>query len=235
MKNKDVIKEQYEAWASTYDLDKVEIIRKDMGIELEEFVNCILDNCQLKKGQEILDVGIGTGLISVSISKSLSGNCKILGIDITDAMLAKAKNNIKMESLDHVISLKKASAENLPVENSFVDLVVCVFTIRHTHIERALREFMRVLKPKGRVVIVDLYAPERWGSLSAKILMPIFKLLFMRKKEMSAEKRSKLLTLEEWKTKAMEIGGKEVKIEDFPHMDEPEWKPGKMIISWIKE
>jgi len=235
MNNKDVIKEQYEAWASTYDLDKVEIIRKDTGIELEEFVNHILDNCQLKKGQEILDVGVGTGLISVSISKSLSGNCKILGIDITDAMLAKAKNNIKMESLGHVISLKKASAENLPVENSFFDLVVCVFTIRHTHIERALREFMRVLKPKGRVVIVDLYAPERWGSLSARIVMPIFKLLFMRKKEMSAEKRSKLLTLEEWKTQAMEIGGKEVKIENFPHIDEPEWKPGKMIISWIKE
>ena len=236
MKDKeDVIKEQYEAWTSTYDLDKVEIIRKDTGIELEEFVNHILDNCQLKKGQEILDVGIGTGLISVSISKSLSGNCKILGIDITDTMLAKAKNNIKMESLDHVISLKKASAENLPVKNSFYDLVVCVFTIRHAHIERALREFMRVLKPKGRVVIVDLYAPERWGSLSARIVMPIFKLLFMRKKEMSAEKRSKLLTLEEWKTQAMEIGGKEVKIENFPHIDEPEWKPGKMIISWIKE
>jgi ubiquinone/menaquinone biosynthesis C-methylase UbiE len=235
MNNKDVIKEQYEAWASTYDLDKVEIIRKDMGIELEEFVNCILDNCQLKKGQEILDVGIGTGLISVSISKSLSGNCKILGIDITDAMLAKAKNNIKMESLGHVISLKKASAENLPVKNSFYDLVVCVFTIRHAHVERALREFMRVLKPRGRVVIVDLYAPERWGSLSAKIVMPIFKLLFIRKKEMRAEKRSKLLTLEKWKTKAMEIGGKEIKIENFPHIDEPEWKPGKMIISWIKK
>lgn len=235
MNNTDTIKEQYEAWASTYDLDKVEIIRKDTGIELEEFVNHILDSCQLKEGQKILDVGIGTGLISASISKKLSGNCKILGIDITDAMLAKAKNNIKMESLDHVISLKKASAENLPVENGFFDLIVCVFTIRHTRIEGALREFMRVLKPKGRVVIVELYAPERWGSISAKIVMPIFKLLFMRKKEMSAEKRSKLLTLEEWKTQAMEIGGKEVQIKNFPHIDEPEWKPGKMIISWIKE
>ena len=235
MNNPETIKEQYEAWASTYDLDKIEIIRKDTGIELEEFVNHILDNCQLKKGQEILDVGIGTGLISVSISKRLAGNCKILGIDITDTMLAKAKNNIKMESLDHVISLKKASAENLPAENSFFDLVVCVFTIRHTRIEGALREFMRVLKPKGRVVIVDLYAPERWGSLSAKIVMPIFKLLFMRKKKMKAEKQSKLLTLEEWKTQAMKTGGKEVQIKKFPHIDEPGWKPGKMIISWIKE
>jgi ubiquinone/menaquinone biosynthesis C-methylase UbiE len=236
MNNKeDVIKRQYEAWASTYDRDKVEIIRKDTGIELEEFVDHILDNCQLKKGQKILDVGIGTGLISVSISKKLSGNCEILGIDITDAMLAKARNNIKMESLEHTIYLKKASAENIPVKSSFYDLIICVFTLRHTNIERALSEFMRVLRPRGRVVITDLYAPERWRSLSAKIVMPIFKLLFTRKKEMKAEKRSKLLTLEEWKTQAMEIGGREVKIENFPNIDEPEWKPGKIIISWIKE
>jgi len=235
MNNKEDITEQYEAWASTYDLDKVEIIRKDTGIELEEFVNLILDSCQLKKGQEILDVGIGTGLISVSISKRLSGNCKILGIDITDAMLAKAKNNIKTESLGQVISLKKASAEKLPVENSFFDLVVCVFAVRHTRVEVALREFMRVLKPKGRVVVVDLYAPERWRSLSAKIVMPIFKLLFMRKKEMKAEKQYKLLTLEEWKTQAIKIGGKEVNIKNFLHIDEPKWKPGKIIIFWIKE
>ena len=236
MKDKeDVIKEQYETWASTYDQDKVEIIRKDTGIELEEFVDHILDNCQLKKGQEILDVGIGTGLISVSISKSLSGDCKILGIDIIDIMLAKAKTNIKAESLDHIISLKKASAENIPVKNNLYDLAVCVFTIRHTNIERTLNEFMRVLKPRGRVVIVDLYAPEKWRSLSAKMVMPIFKLLFMQKKKMKAEKRSKLLTLEEWKTQAMETGGKEVKIESFPNVDEPDWKPGKMMISWIKE
>ena len=39
----DVIKEQYETWASTYDRDKVEIIRKDTGIELEEIVDHILD------------------------------------------------------------------------------------------------------------------------------------------------------------------------------------------------
>lgn len=148
MKDKeDVIKEQYETWASTYDRDKVEIIRKDTGIELEEFVDHILDNCQLKKGPEILDVGIGTGLISVSISKRLTGDCKILGIDITDIMLAKAKTSIKAESLDHIISLKKASAENVPVKNNLYDLAVCVFTIQHTNVERTLNEFMRVLKP----------------------------------------------------------------------------------------
>jgi len=229
-----VVKEQYEAWASTYDKDKVEIIREDTGIELGEFVNHILDNCHLEDGQNILDVGTGTGLIAMSIAKRRSGNCKILGIDITDVMLEKAKTNIKKESLENVISLRKASAENIPTNNDIYDLIVCVFTIRHTDIESALSEFMRVLKSRGKVVIVDLYAPEKWRSLPAKIIVPIFKLFFMCKKEMKAEKESKLFTLEEWKTLAIEIGGKDILIEKFPNISEPEWKPGKMIISWTK-
>lgn len=235
MKYKEkVVKEQYEAWASTYDKDKVEIIRSDTGIELGEFVNCILDNCHLEDGQNILDVGTGTGLIAMFIAKRRSGRCKILGIDITDVMLEKAKTNIKKESLENVISLRKASAENIPAADNFYDLVVCVFTIRHTDIKGALSEFMRVLKSGGRVVIVDLYAPEKWRSLPAKIIMPIFKLFFMRKKKMKAEKESKLLTLDEWKTLAIEIGGKAIQIEKFPNISEPEWKPGKMITSWTK-
>ncbi len=235
MKNKDkIIKEQYEAWATTYDKDKVEIIRSDTGIELGEFVNFILDNCHLQDGQSVLDVGIGTGLISMSIARRLSGECKILGIDITDVMLKKAKANIKKESLGDVISLRKASAESIPANNNFYDLIVCIFTIRHTNIKNALSEFMRVLKPTGRVVIVDLYAPEKWRTLPAKIIMPVFKLFFIRKKKMRAEKESKIFTLEEWKTLVKEIGGKNIQIEKFPNICEPEWKPGKMIISWTK-
>lgn len=92
MKNKEKsVKEQCKTWASTYDKDKIEIIRTDTGIELEEFVNRILDNCHLEDGRNMLDVGTRTGLIAMSIAKRLSANCKILGIDITDVMFEKAK------------------------------------------------------------------------------------------------------------------------------------------------
>jgi ubiquinone/menaquinone biosynthesis C-methylase UbiE len=235
MRNKEkTVKEQYEAWALTYDKDKVSIIKNDTGIELGELVNFILDSCHLQGGQNILDVGIGTGLISMAIAKRLSGKCKILGIDITDVMLKKAEVNIENESLGGVICLKKASAENIPANDNLYDLIVCVFTIRHTNIKNALNEFIRVLKPKGRVVIVDLYAPEKWKSLPAKIIMPLFKLFFMRKKKMGAEKESKLFTLEEWKTLITEMGGINIQILNFPNINESNWKPGKMIISWNK-
>ncbi len=235
MENKEkIIKRQYEAWASTYDKDKVEIIKSDTGIELVEFIDLILNNCDLQCGQNILDVGIGTGLISIAIAKRLSGKCRILGIDITDVMLKKAKSNIENESLRDIIYLKKASAENIPAYNNLYDLIVCVFTIRHTNIKNALNEFIRVLKPTGRICIVDLYAPDRWRLLLARVITPLFKLFLMRKKKMRAEKESKLFTLEEWKTLIMGIRGKNIRIQNFPNISEPNWKPGKIIISWNK-
>jgi ubiquinone/menaquinone biosynthesis C-methylase UbiE len=235
MKNKKkIIKGQYRAWASAYDREKVEIIKSDTGMELGGFVDLILDNCNLQGGQNILDVGVGTGLISIAIAKRLSGKCKILGIDITDVMLKKAKAGIENESLGDVISLKDAPAENIPVKDDLYDLIVCIFTIRHTDIKNALNEFIRVLKPKGRICIVDLYAPEKWKSIPAKMIMPLFKLFLMRKKKMSAERESKLFTLKEWKNLIAEMGGKNIKILNFPNISEPNWKPGKMIITCNK-
>ena len=74
MTKKNDVTQQYESWANSYDDDKVEIIRKDVGIELEEFVDRILDHCRLNTGQKVIDVGTGTGLIAVSIAKRLSGD-----------------------------------------------------------------------------------------------------------------------------------------------------------------
>lgn len=230
----DVI-QQYESWAKSYDDDKVEIIRKDVGIELDEFVDRILDHCRLNTGQKVIDVGTGTGLIAVSIAKRLSGDCEILGIDIADTMLEKAKIRIKEDGVDKSIVIKKASALDIPVDNAMYDLVVCVFAIRHMDIKEALKEFTRVLKPGGRTVVVDLYAPRKWRSMPARILLPLFRVFFIfAGKNVRAERRSTLLTVNEWRTLIEEMQGQAIEIEELPNKDEPDWKPGKVIVAWNK-
>lgn len=235
MTTKNDVTQQYESWANSYDNDKVEIIRKDVGIELAEFVDRILDHCRLNTGQKVIDVGTGTGLIAVSIAKRLSGDCEILGIDINDTMLEKANIRIKEDRVEKSIVLKRASALDIPVDNAMYDLVVCVFTTRHMDIKEALKEFTRVLKPGGRTVVVDLYAPQKWRSMLARIFLPLFRLLFFfAGKIVRAERRSTLLTVDEWKTLIEERQGQAIEIEEFPNRDEPDWKPGKVILAWNK-
>ena len=230
----DVI-QQYESWAKSYDDDKVEIIRKDVGIELDEFVDRILYHCRLNTGQKVIDVGTGTGLIAVSIAKRLSGDCEILGIDIADTMLEKARIRIKEDGVEKSIVIKRASALDIPVDNTMYDLVVCVFAIRHMDIKEALKEFTRVLKPGGRTVVVDLYAPRKWRSMPARILLPLFRVFFIfAGKNVRAERRSTLLTVNEWRTLIEEMQGQAIEIEELPNKDEPDWKPGKVIVAWNK-
>jgi ubiquinone/menaquinone biosynthesis C-methylase UbiE len=227
---------QYESWANSYDRDKVEIIERDLGISLEAFVDRILDRCHLTAGQRVIDVGTGTGLIAISIAKRLSNDCNILGIDLSDAMLGKAKVRVKEEGVEQSVALRKASALDIPVEDATQDLVVCVFTIRHTDIRETLRGFMRVLKPGGRAVVVDLCAPRKWRSIPARVLLPLFRVgLLLAGRKVRAERRSTLLTASEWETLIEETHGRTAEVEEFPNRTEPDWKPGKVIVAWNRD
>jgi ubiquinone/menaquinone biosynthesis C-methylase UbiE len=233
--SKPGVTQQYESWANSYDSDKAEMIRKDVGVSLEEFVDQVLDHCQLDTGQRVIDVGTGTGLIAVSIAKRLSGDCHILGIDISDPMLERAKLRIKEEGVKRSVVLRKASALDIPVEDATQDLVICVFTIRHTDIRRALQEFMRVLKSGGRAVVVDLCAPRKWRTMPARILLPLFRVgLLLASRNVRAENRSTLLTAGEWKALIEERQGQAIEVEELPNKDQPDWKPGKVVVAWNK-
>jgi len=223
------VNEQYTSWAATYDKDKVNIFTQ-AGYSYEEFMVRFLKLCNLRAGMNMLDVGTGTGLTAISVAKALLGNCRILGIEPIDAMIEKAKSNIKNEELQDIILIKKASAENVPSEDHVYDLVTCTFAIRHTDIGKALAEFVRVLKPKGRIVIADIYAPEKWRSVLGKFMAPVFQFAF-RFRKYKAETKSNVLTIDEWRTL---LGGLEfivIDIVEFPGKRDPQWGIGRAIIA----
>lgn len=228
MENEE-IKNQYMKWASTYDEDKVALF-EDAGIDYHKFMDSFIKCCDLRPGMNILDVGAGTGLTSMSIARALSKKCTILGIEPVDEMIERAQSNIAKESLHDVITLKKGAGENIPCEDETFDLVTCTFAIRHMDIEKALSEFERVLNPGGRIAIADICAPEKWRTFLGRIFVGgIMKVITARKYK--GEPRSTLLTTREWEILLEKMGLPLLELQEFCGKKDPEWELKRVILS----
>lgn len=107
----------------------------------------------------ILDIATGTGDFAI---EALSLNpTKIIGIDISEGMLAVGKEKIKSKGLDNVIELQLGDSENLSFDDNYFDAYTVGFGVRNfEHLEKGLAEMLRVLKPNGRAVILEFSKPK---------------------------------------------------------------------------
>ncbi len=110
--------------------------------------------------QRILDVACGTGDSTVAIARAAGEGCHVIGADISEGMMALVRDKAEKAGVAERISLVVADGENLPWEAGSFDRVTCAFGIRNfEHKELGLREFHRVLRPGGRVIILELSLP----------------------------------------------------------------------------
>ena len=118
--------------------------------------------------QRILDVACGTGDSTISIASAAAEGSEVIGVDISEGMMALVKGKAEKVGVENRISLQVADGEALPYEDGAFDRVTCAFGIRNfEHKEKGLSEFLRVLKPGGRAVILELSVPQnrlvRWA------------------------------------------------------------------------
>jgi len=106
----------------------------------------------------ILDVATGTGDFAIE-ALSLKPE-KIIGIDISRGMLDVGRRKMKTKKVDHVIEMLDGDSENLPFEQNKFDAVIVAFGVRNfENLERGLSEMFRVLRPGGKVVILEFSKP----------------------------------------------------------------------------
>lgn len=107
----------------------------------------------------ILDIATGTGDFAL---EALSLNPeKIIGMDISEGMLAVGKEKIKKAGKDHIIDLQKGDSENLPFTDNYFDAVIVAFGVRNfENLLAGLKEMNRVMKQDGTCVIVEFSKPK---------------------------------------------------------------------------
>ncbi len=126
---------------------------RNRGIEL----------AQVRDGEKVLEVATGTGLILAEIAPKNPGGFN-LGLDISPGMLQKARQ--KLEKYPNV-ELKQAGALEIPSPDSTFDLLINAYMfdlLPHDQMPGVLTEFWRVLKPDGRLVMINMTRGEKPGS-----------------------------------------------------------------------
>ncbi|MES2653854.1 MAG: bifunctional demethylmenaquinone methyltransferase/2-methoxy-6-polyprenyl-1,4-benzoquinol methylase UbiE [Bacteroidota bacterium] len=138
--------------------------------------------------QVMLDVATGTGdfaFESISILKP----AKIIGVDISEGMLAVAEKKIKERNLSDIFSVQLGDSEGLNFENDTFDAITVAFGVRnYENLEKGLADMLRVLKPNGKIVILEFSKPRKFPikqgyNFYFKYITPFFGRLFSKDKQ----------------------------------------------------
>lgn len=107
----------------------------------------------LKAGMRVVDVGAGTGLVTREAARIVESADLVTGVDPSSGMLSQA-------IVPEGVTLLEGSAEQIPLADAHADFISMGYALRHIgDLARAFEEFRRVLKPGGRLCILEITAP----------------------------------------------------------------------------
>jgi demethylmenaquinone methyltransferase/2-methoxy-6-polyprenyl-1,4-benzoquinol methylase len=111
--------------------------------------------------QNVLDVATGTADIAILTYKILHAK-KIIGIDISEGMLELGRKKIEKENLQQFIELQTGDSETISFTDNSFDAVTVAFGVRNfQNLEKGLQEMLRVLKPEGKLVVLEFSRPTK--------------------------------------------------------------------------
>lgn len=130
----------------------------------EASLNWLLNHGECRSSDKVLDVATGTGFTALAFAARAK---EVVGLDVSEGMLAKAREAAQAEGLPNV-SFQKGAAEAIPFPDASFDRVTCRVAPHHfLSIEKFCSEAYRVLRPGGRILIADTTVPDGLPEVDA--------------------------------------------------------------------
>jgi ubiquinone/menaquinone biosynthesis C-methylase UbiE len=117
---------------------------------------------QVKPGDCVLEVGCGTGTLTLEAKRQTGPSGKVFGIDIIPGMIEASQR--KAAQANEEVTFQLGSIDDIPFPDNQFDVVMCSFMIFHMSEavrRKGIAEIQRVLKPQGRLLVLDLALPEQ--------------------------------------------------------------------------
>lgn len=130
------------------------------------------------KPQRVLDVATGTGDFAILTAERLKPQV-LVGADISEGMMRVGRKKVAERNLDGVISFCKEDCTQMSFADGSFDAVTVAYGVRNfSDLDRGLKEMLRVLRPGGHLLIVELCAPNRFPmkqlfGVYARVVMPL--------------------------------------------------------------
>lgn len=117
----------------------------------------LIANGDFRKDKKVLEVACNMGTTAIEIAQQFG--CQVIGIDLDEEALEKAQQNIKEHKVEELVQVQRANATKLPFEDNSFDIIIneaMLTMLPQEAKEKAIREYLRVLKPNGLLLTHDL-------------------------------------------------------------------------------
>ena len=168
-----IIKNQMEKMVHSYDkyMKRITLGREDALRRMT------VNLAQVKTGDSVLEIGCATGTLSLAAKRQAGPTGKVFGIDIIPGMIEVSREKASQAGLD--VTFQSGSIEDIPFPAKNFDVVMCSFMIFHMSEKvrnKGIKEIYRVLKPNGRLMVLDLALPP--DPVSGRILKLLLGFMF---------------------------------------------------------